>query len=89
MKPVKPFCVFLNMDVSEIMFVTLGFMVSVVAFFLKKESSKVERLNEKLRSVEILLAKNGAQDTERWNQTKKLLEDRRQDIMKIYGDINR
>ena len=49
----------------------------------------MEKLNEKLRSVEILLAKNGAQDAERWNQTKKLLEDRRQDIMKIYGDINR
>jgi hypothetical protein len=87
--PVKSFCVFFNMDVSEIMFVALGFMVSVVAFFLKKESNKVEKLNEKLRSVEILLAKNGAQDTERWNQTKKLLEDRRQDIMKIYGDIKR
>ena len=77
------------MELTEIMFIAIGCMLSIVAFFLKKESQKVEKLNEKLRSVEIMLAKNGAKDTERWVQTTKLLEDRRQDVIKIYEFLNK
>ena len=86
---VKSFCVLVSMELTEIMFIAIGCMLSVVAFFLKKESQKVERLNEKLRSVEIMLAKNGAKDAERWVQTTKLLEDRRQDVIKIYEFLNK
>ena len=39
--------------------------------------------------MEINLAKNSARDEERWDQTTKLLEDRRQDTIKIYEKINR
>ena len=39
--------------------------------------------------MEISLAKNCARDTERWVQTKKLLEDRREDIIKIYEKLNK
>lgn len=77
------------MELTEIMFIAMGCMLSIVAFFLKRESQKVERLNEKLRSVEIVLAKNGAKDAERWTQTTKLLEDRRQDVIKIYEFLNK
>lgn len=86
---VKSFCVLVSMELTEIMFIAIGCMLSIVAFFLKKESQKVERLNEKLRSVEIMLAKNGAKDAERWVQTTKLLEDRRQDVIKIYEFLNK
>jgi len=77
------------MEITEIMFISLGFMLSIVAFFLKKESSKVEKLSEKLRDVEIILAKNNAQDSERWSQTGKLLDDRKDDIAKIHEFINK
>lgn len=86
---VKSFCVLVSMELTEIMFIAIGCMLSIVAFFLKKESQKAERLNEKLRSVEIMLAKNGAKDAERWVQTTKLLEDRRQDVIKIYEFLNK
>lgn len=86
---VKSFCVLVVMELTEIMFIAIGCMLSIVAFFLKRESQKVERLNEKLRSVEIMLAKNGAKDAERWVQTTKLLEDRRQDVIKIYEFLNK
>ncbi len=86
---VKSFCVLVSMELTEIMFIAIGCMLSIVAFFLKRESQKVERLNEKLRSVEIMLAKNGAKDAERWVQTTKLLEDRRQDVIKIYEFLNK
>jgi hypothetical protein len=77
------------MEVEEIILIALGTMVSVVAFFLKKENIRVEKLSEKVRNLEISLAKNGARDCERWIQTSKLLEDRRQDVHKIYEIINK
>jgi hypothetical protein len=79
----------MNISISEIVFVALGIMVSVVAFFLKRESMKVDRIQKRLNSIEIELAKNSAVDTERWNQTSKLLEDRRIDIHQIFDQINK
>jgi|TARA_B110000305_G_scaffold38029_1_gene38536 hypothetical protein len=77
------------MEFAEYMFLTLGAMLSMLAFFLKRESNKIERISSKLREIEIELAKNGARDCEQWTQTTKLLEDRRVDIIKIYEFINR
>ena len=68
--------------------IAMGMMVSVIAFFLKRESMKVEKLSNKLREIEVDLAKNGARDSERWIQTTRLLEDRRQDVVKIFEKIN-
>lgn len=67
----------------------IGAMVSVIAFYLKRESLKIEKLSNKMREIEINLAKNCARDTERWVQTKKLLEDRREDTIKIYEKLNK
>lgn len=64
-------------------------MVSIIAFYLKRESIKIEKVSTKLREIEVSLAKNGARDAERWDQTSKLLEDRRQDIHKIYEKLNK
>lgn len=77
------------MELMEIVFVALGIMVSVVAFFLKKENLRVEKLSTKLRHIEIELAKNGARDCERWEQTQKLLEDRRTDVISLYDKIEK
>lgn len=79
----------MTMHITEIVFVALGLMVSVVAFFLKKESVKVDNLSTKLRHIEIELVKNGAKDSERWRETQKLLEDRRQDVVKIYEKLEK
>jgi len=77
------------MDITEITFIALGVLVSVIAFFLKKENLKVERLSTKMRHIEIELVKNSAKDCERWKQTQKLLEDRRTDIIAIYDKIEK
>lgn len=76
------------MEMNEILMIAMGMMVSVIAFFLKKESMKVEKLSNKLRQIEVDLAKNGARDSERWIQTTRLLEDRRQDVVRIFEKIN-
>lgn len=77
------------MSITEVVFVALGIMLSVVAFFLKKESTKIDRLQKRVVDMEIELAKNSARDAERWNQTTKLLEDRRIDIHQIFDQINK
>lgn len=77
------------MEVNELILIALGTMVSVIAFFLKKESVRVERIACQLRKMEIDLAKNNARDAERWEQTQKLLEDRRNDVHTIYEKLNK
>lgn len=77
------------MEVEKIILVALGMTVSIVAFFLKKESLKVDRLNKRVQEMEIDLARNCARDCERWTQTTKLLEDRRIDIIKIFEKLNK
>ena len=72
------------MEITEIVFLIFGFSISMVAFFLKKESQKVDSISKKLRQIEVELAKNSAKDSERWRETQKLLEDRRQDIISLY-----
>jgi hypothetical protein len=77
------------MEVEKIVLIALGMMVSMVAFFLKKESIKVDRLSKRIQEIEIDLAKNTARDSERWNQTTKLLEDRRVDVIKIFEKLDK
>jgi len=77
------------MEVEKIILVALGMMVSMVAFFLKKESLKVDRLSKRVQHMEIDLAKNCARDSERWVQTTKLLEDRRTDVINIFEKLNK
>ena len=77
------------MDIKEIIMMIIGAGVSIIAFYLKRESLKIERLTNGLRKIEIDLAKNDARDSERWTQTKKLLEDRRLDAVTIYEKLNK
>ena len=79
----------MTMEITEVIFVALGLMVSIVAFFLKKESNRVDNLSSKLRRIEIDLAKNEARDCERWVQIQKLLEDRRLDSIKIFEKLEK
>jgi len=69
--------------------IAMGTMISIIAFFLKKENARVENLSRKLRHIEIDLAKNGARDSERWIQTQKLLEDRRTDVVRIFEKLEK
>jgi len=77
------------MEIKEIVLMVIGAMVSIIAFYLKKESAKIGNLGDSLRRIQIKLAENEARDTERWNQTSKNLEDRRQDIIKLYEKLEK
>ena len=74
---------------QEILIIGVGILVSVIAFYLKRESLKIQRLGSKIRRMEVDLAKNGARDAERWEQTQKLLEDRRTDVVRLFEKMEK
>ena len=76
------------MEVSEYVLIGFGTCLSVLGFFLKKESKRFSEVKAKVEVVCISLAQNEVRDTERWAITDKRLEDRRNDIRKLY-DISR
>ena len=77
------------MEMQEILIIGVGVLVSVIAFYLKRESLKIQRLGSKIRRMEVDLAKNGARDAERWVQTQKLLEDRRTDVVRLFEKMEK
>lgn len=76
------------MEIGEIIILGIGTLVSVIAFYLKREALKIEKMQNDMRKMEISLAKNDARDSERWIQIQKLLEDRRIDAIKIFEKLN-
>ena len=77
------------MEINELILIAFGGLLSLIAFFLKKENARIDRVCEKLREQEVSLARNGARDSERREQTQRLLEDRRNDIIKLFERIDR
>ena len=75
------------MEFHSYIFLGVGVAISVLGFFLKKESKKQAELEDRVKDLEVSWAKNEARDQERYNQHEKLLEDRRDDCRKLYDLI--
>jgi len=72
------------MDISEYVLIGVGTCLSVLGYFLKKESRRLSEVKKKVEDIDIRLAQNEVRDTERWTITDKRLEDRRNDVRKLY-----
>ena len=77
------------MEYNEFILIGIGGAISILGFFLKREASRLQDLEDKLSQLEITLAKNGVRDAERWAQTCKRLEDRRLEIRKLYDLVQK
>jgi hypothetical protein len=77
------------MEYNEYILVGIGTAISVIGYFLKKESKQLQELKEEVSFLQITLAKNGVRDSERWRSTDKRLEDRRADIRKLYDLVQK
>ena len=75
------------MDLQAYVLLGVGVAISVLGFFLKKEAKKAAELDERVKRLETDLAKNEARDLERWNVATKLLEDRREDVQKLFEKV--
>ena len=76
------------MELESYMFLGVTMALSVLGFFLKKEAKKSEEMNQRVGTLEILMAKNEVRDCERWKVSHKLMEDRRDDVVKLYDKLD-
>lgn len=74
----------MEMEFSSYMFLGVGVAISVIGFFLKREASKSKAMEEAIRDLQVAHAKNCARDDERWLTANKVMEDRREDVRKLY-----
>ena len=77
------------MGFSEYILIGVGTCLSVLGFFLKRESKRLGELDAKLEEITVKLAQNDVRDSERWAITDKRLEDRRVDVRKLYDLVNK
>jgi hypothetical protein len=77
------------MEYSEYILIGVGTCLSVLGYFLKKESRRLTVVAEKVDSMNITLAKNEVRDIERWKSIDKRLEDRRMDVRKLYDLVQK
>jgi len=75
------------MEISEVIFAALGVGISVITFFLKKESRRVDQIEDSMLQVQKNLTRNNCRDDERWHWVDKNMEDRREDIRKLFDLI--
>ena len=76
------------MEIESYMFLGVTVALSVLGFFLKKEARKSQENDERISTLEVLLAKNEVRDRERWKMCNKVLEDRREDVKALFSKFD-
>jgi hypothetical protein len=77
------------MELEAWMFVGVSVALSVLGFFLKREARKSVENDTRIGQLEMMMAKNDVLDTERWKVANKLLEDRRNDVQKLFDMVSK
>ena len=73
------------MDLTNYIYVGLGLAVSVLGFFLKRMKEEVDIVKTRNARLEI----NYAKLHERTKHLEKTVEDRREDVKRIYESLNK
>ncbi len=72
------------MEFNDFVFIGIGTAISVIGYFLKRENQRLIAMEKIIHKINLTLSKNEALDVERWSSANKRLEDRREDIRKLY-----
>lgn len=72
------------MEFNDFVFIGIGTAISVIGYFLKRENQRLIAMENIIHKINLTLSKNEALDVERWSSANKRLEDRREDIRKLY-----
>ncbi len=72
------------MEFNDFVFIGIGTAISVIGYFLKRENQRLVAMEKFIHEINLTLSKNEALDVERWSSANKRLEDRREDIRKLY-----
>lgn len=80
------------MEGQDYMIATLGVVISILGWFVRREvvrvENKLQQLKEQVKELQIEWQINDTRDKERWVWIEKSMEDRRQDIRKLFDSIN-
>ena len=68
------------MEGSHYMFAGVGVACAILAFFIKRNKAEIEKMNERLRQVEI----SDAGQSKDLEHLTKLAEDRREDVKNLF-----
>jgi hypothetical protein len=79
----------IEVDPDKLVMMVIGLTVSIIAYFIKKESNKLSRLGDDVRELQTGLTKNECKDSERWYWINKNMEDRRNDCIKLYDTVSK
>lgn len=72
------------MEFNDFVFIGIGTAISIIGYFLKRENQRLITMEKIIHEINLTLSKNEALDVERWSSANKRLEDRREDIRKLY-----
>jgi len=72
------------MAYNEYILIGIGTAISVIGYFLKRENKRLEEMEDLINTINVTLAKNEVRDSERHKSVDKRLEDRRNDVRKLY-----
>jgi len=75
------------MEYNEYVLIGIGTAISVISFFLKRENQRLVAMEKLINEINLILSRNDALDKERWASANKRLEDRREDIRKLYDIV--
>ena len=77
------------MAYNEFILIGIGTAISVIGYFLKRENKRLEEMDDLINKINVTLAKNEVRDTEINKSVEKRLEDRRNDIRKLYDLVQK
>tara|TARA_B100000214_G_scaffold324243_1_gene261128 strand:- start:168 stop:407 length:240 start_codon:yes stop_codon:yes gene_type:complete len=77
------------MAYNEFILIGIGTAISVIGYFLKRENKRLEEMDDLINKINVTLAKNEVRDTEINRSVEKRLEDRRNDIRKLYDLVQK
>jgi uncharacterized membrane protein YgaE (UPF0421/DUF939 family) len=77
------------MAYNEFILIGIGTAISVIGYFLKRENKRLEEMEDLINKINVTLAKNEVRDTEINRSVEKKLEDRRNDIRKLYDLVQK
>ena len=77
------------MAYNEFILIGIGTAISVIGYFLKRENKRLEEMEDLINKINVTLAKNEVRDTEINRSVEKRLEDRRNDIRKLYDLVQK
>jgi len=72
------------MAYNEFILIGIGTAISVIGYFLKRENKRLEEMDVLINTINVTLAKNEVRDAEINKSVEKRLEDRRNDVRKLY-----